>query len=311
MKTLIRLLMTSLLVFGNFSGLKASNPDLINLYLMSDVIFNKTFKTTEGKSLIFEGSSGDVRIYTWDKQEVRLRIFGDPDALDKLDLLYYETSSGIKIKIKRISSIWSFFFGKVYVDYELTVPKKYNLNVLTSGGDILVKNLTGDAKLKTSGGDIKLESISGDLNATTSGGDIVLKNINGKVNAITTGGDIRLEEIEGDVNCTTTGGDIRIKVRNGSVSAKTTGGDIIIDLYGKEKGVKASTVGGNIRVTLDNDFQGYFSLSTIGGDVSYDFHMTNIFSKSSSKLEAEVGKSEPRIECKTTGGDIKILKRSN
>ncbi len=300
-----------ILVLSQLLQGKASNLDLVNLYLLSDVIFSKTFKTTEGKTLIFEASSGDVRIYTTDKPEIRFRIFGDSDALDKLDILYYETSSGIKIKVKRISSIWSFFFGKVYVDYELLVPKKYNLNIVSSGGDILVKNLTGDAKLKTAGGDIKAESIFGEVNVNTSGGDIILKNINGKVSAITTGGDIRLEEIEGDVTSTTTGGDIRLKVKNGSINAKTTGGDILIDLFGKEKGIKASTVGGDIRVTIDDDFQGYFSLYTIGGDVYSDFQMTNIFSKSSSKLEGEIQKSEPKIECKTTGGDIKILRRGN
>ena len=309
MKTAFKLLVIIILASAIFGEVKASNPDLVNLYFMGDVIFNKTFKTTEGKTLILEASSGDVRIYTTDKPEIRLRIFGDPDALEKLDLVYSETSTGVKIKVKRISSIWSFFFGKVYVDYELLVPRKYNLNIVASGGDILLKNLIGDAKLKTAGGDIKAEEISGEVNATTSGGDIILKNIYGNVNAYTTGGDIRLDGIEGDVNSTTTGGDIRIKVKNGNVNAKTTGGDIVIDLSGKDKGVKASTVGGDIRVTLDEDFQGYFSLNSVGGDLYYDFPMTNTFSKRSSKLEAEIVKSEPKIECKTTGGDIKILRR--
>lgn len=311
MKTSIKTLLMSILIFGFFSQAKAVKPDIVNLYLLSDVIFNKTFKTSEGKTLIFEVSSGDVRIYTTDKPEIRFRIFGDADALDKLDILYYETSSGIKIKVKRITSIWSFFFGRVYVDYELLVPRRYNLNIISSGGDILVKNLAGSAKLKTSGGDIKAEQIYGEVSSTTSGGDIILRNITGNVNATTTGGDIRLEDIEGDVSTSTTGGDIRLKVKNGSVSARTTGGDIVIDLYGKEKAIKASTVGGDIRVTLDDDFQGYFNLSTIGGDVYYDFQMTNIFSRSSSKLEGELNRSEPKVECKTTGGDIKILKRGN
>ncbi len=311
MRASIKIFVMSIFIFSFSTQAKAYNPDLVNLYLLSDVIFNKTFKTTEGKTLIFEASSGDVRIYTTDKPEIRFRIFGDTDALDKLDILYYETSSGIKIKVKRISSIWSFFLGKIYVDYELLVPKRYNLNIISSGGDILVKNLTGAVKLKTSGGVIKAEQIYGEVNSTTSGGDIVLKSIIGNVNAMTTGGDIRLEEIEGDVNTSTTGGNIRLKVKHGLVSAKTTGGDIVIDLYGKEKAIKASTIGGDIRVTLDDDFQGYFNLSTIGGDVYCDFQMTNIFSKSSSKLEGELKKSEPKVECKTTGGDIKVLKRGN
>ncbi len=290
-------------------SLQARNPDLISYLLMGDVSVNKAFKTSEGKTLIFEGTGGDIRIYTIDKPEVRLKIYGDQDALEKIEFLYSENSEGMKIKIKRISSIWNFLFSQSYVYYDLIIPKRYNLNISSSGGDILLKDLVGEVKIKTSGGDIRLEKNEGNVSTTTRGGDIILREIKGSAKAITTGGDIKLEKIEGETYCTTTGGDISIQSSNGKVYATTTGGDIYIDYSGVNKGIKASTVGGDIRLTLDEMTEGYFYLSTIGGDIDNQFSLTKIYSYKSSKVEGEINKPDPRIECTTTGGDIRIRKR--
>lgn len=289
--------------------IQAKIPDLLNFYLMGDVIVNKSFKTSEGKTLIFEGTGGDIRIYTSEKPEVKLKIYGDEDALEKIEFLYSENSEGIKLKIKKITSIWNFLFSRSYVDYDLIIPKKYNLNINSSGGDIFLKNLIGEVKIKTSGGDIRLENIEGSVSVTTRGGDIILREIKGNVKTITTGGDIKLEKIEGETYCTTTGGNISIQSNNGKVYATTTGGDIYIDYSGVNKGIKASTVGGDIRLILDEKIEGYFYLSTIGGDVDNQFSLTKIYSYKSSKIEGEINKPDPRIECTTTGGDIRIRKR--
>jgi DUF4097 and DUF4098 domain-containing protein YvlB len=307
MKTLKRLAFV-ILLFNSF--LFAENPDIANIILLSDVIIEKSFKTSEGKTLIFESSSGDIRIYTSDKPEVRIKIYGDPDVIDRIDLIYSENQDGMKIKVKKITSFWGFFSRSFYIDYDLIIPKKYNVVINSSAGDVYLKNLTGNIKIKNSAGDLKIENINGNISATTSGGDIILKKIFGDVDVSTTGGDMKLEEIKGDVNCSTTGGDIKIKSQDGKVNAKTTGGDIVIDYSGSNKGIRANTVGGDVRLILDSNFEGYFYLSTLGGDINYDFQFTRIFEKRSSRLEGEINKSEPRVECKTTGGDIVISKRS-
>lgn len=306
---MLKLIKAFILVFVFKSILFPKAPGVVKLYLMGEIIFDKTFQTKEGKTLNFESSAGDIRIYTSDNPEVRIKIYGDKDALDRIDLIYSENIDGIKIKVKKISTLWGLFSKSFYVDYDLIVPKKYNLNIVAGSGDIYLKNLTGNVKFKTFGGDIRIENIKGEINVSTSGGDIFLNKIVGNIESYTSGGDIILKEISGDINSTTTGGDIRIQSKNGSVNAKTTGGDIMIDYSGENKGIIASTVGGDIQVTLDQNFEGSFYLTTIGGDIRNEFQLTSIYEKKSSKLKGEIAKKEPRIECKTTGGDIKILKR--
>lgn len=125
----------------------------------------------------------------------------------------------------------------------------------------------------------------------------------------TIGGDIKLNSISGNIECQTTGGDLKIVSKDGSVNARTTGGDIFIDYFGENKEIRISTICGNINLTIDENFEGYFSLSTIGGDIINDFQMTNIYERRQNKLDGEIGRREPRVELKTTGGDIKIIKR--
>ena len=306
---MLKLIKIFILTITFKSFLFAGPPDIIKLYLMGEIIFDKTFQTKEGKTLVFESSAGDIRVYTSDKPEVRIKIYGDEDALDRIDLIYSENIDGIKIKVKKISSFWGFFSKSFYVDYDLIVPKKYNLNIVSGSGDVYLKNLLGNVRIKTSGGDTKIEGVEGEVYVSASGGDIFLNKIIGNVKSHTSGGDIILREISGEINSSTTGGDIKIQSKNGSINAKTTGGDITIDYAGENKGIIASTVGGDIYLILDKTIEGFFSLSTIGGDIINEFNLTSLYEKKSSKLEGELNKKEPRIQCKTTGGDIKIIKR--
>ena len=43
--------------------------------------------------------------------------------------------------------------------FEIQVPKDFNIETYTAGGDIKLQNVKGSVKLKTSGGDINLSAI--------------------------------------------------------------------------------------------------------------------------------------------------------
>ena len=64
--------------------------------------------------------------------------------------------------------------------YTVTVPTTYNVHLGTSGGDIHVSDLHGEAICKTSGGNLDLGNIQGNVDAKTSGGDVKLASATGK-----------------------------------------------------------------------------------------------------------------------------------
>jgi DUF4097 and DUF4098 domain-containing protein YvlB len=148
------------------------------------------------------------------------------------------------------------------VDYRVSVPLKFNLDLETQGGDLNVGNLDGEFRGKTAGGDISSGDISGPVEVVTAGGDITLGNMGQRVEARTAGGAIHLKDVKGDAVLETSGGEIVTGVINGSVNARTAGGDIV--LRGASGPVRAETAGGQIQI---GQCQGSVKAQTAGGSI--------------------------------------------
>ncbi len=241
-------------------------------YYSSDdlqLIKEKSFNISQGKNLVVELNSGDVKVTYWDKAEVSVKIFGDDDAIDKMNFSVEGNDEEIRVigKKKSSSSSW---FNSIDVEVEIKVPTEFNLEISTSGGDIKCGGIKGKAKLNTSGGDVWADKFSGDLSVTTSGGDIFLFCRDAEINAVTSGGDIRLE------------------------------------YEGENKGIEISTSGGDIEVKLPKMFNADIDLSTSGGDVSCSLSMTNVKKSSDSRLVGDLNGGGEKLSAHTSGGDISV-----
>ena len=210
---------------------------------------------------------------------------------------------------------------KISYDYDVVVPQNYNLSMKTSGGDIDVSYISGEAYLKTSGGNVDVSHLTGRLTAKTSGGDITLDKVKGVANVRTSGGDIEVNDSDGKLEGTTSGGDVDITYCKAEVDMHTSGGnidfkDIIgskiygrtsggnIDVTGIEGDVDVHTSGGNIEAM---DIKGEFEGSASGGNIEFDRIMGHIdVNTSGGNIIGEhvVG----RIIGKTSGGRIEIEK---
>lgn len=274
-----------------------------------ELIKEKNLPTQEGKNLYLSTARGDVRINSWDKNEVQVKIFGNERAKNKMTFTVEEISDGIQVEGKSTASSWLSFWKSTRVRYEIVIPKKYNSKASTSGGDLYLDDLTGNVKFSTSGGDIKVQKVTGKVDASTSGGDIRLAYIVGPIKCSTSGGDISVKESKGDISTSTSGGDISLQISNGKVSASTSGGDIRVDYSGANQGIKLKTSGGDISLKVDSDFSGNIDLSSLGGDVSCDLPLTSITKKKSSALIGAANSGGADVECSTLGGDIRIRKR--
>lgn len=148
------------------------------------------------------------------------------------------------------------------VDYQVSVPLKFNLNLETQGGDLKIGNLDGEFDGKTAGGDISSGDVAGPVRVETAGGDISLGNVGQRVEAHTAGGAIRLKDVKGDAELETSGGEIVTGVISGSVNARTAGGDIV--LRGAAGQVRAETAGGQIQI---GQCQAGVDAQTAGGNI--------------------------------------------
>jgi Toastrack DUF4097 len=232
-------------------------------------IKEKSFPTTEGKTLFVKVSGGDVDLSSWDKNEVYVKILGNENAEEKFNFEINSTDNGVEIVSKKKDSGMNWFHN-IKLKVEVKVPAKYNSDINTSGGDIVYNGINGTAELNTSGGDIDGKGFSGKLEISTSGGDIKLFGSNTEINA------------------------------------NTSGGDISLNYSGTNMGIDLSTSGGDITVNLPEDFKASMELSTSGGDVSCSFSMSNVTKMSHSKLIADLNGGGKKLDASTSGGDIDV-----
>ena len=196
--------------------------------------------------------------------------------LDSYALKARATPSGVEITGTLPPQAARAAAAQFWVQFEVAVPRGYNVEVNTEAGDITTGDIGGTAylhtlggsirtgrigapgirdaawgrstaKLETEGGHIQVLDVAGDLTAFTGGGHINVGNIAGDASLRTGGGHIRAGQIGGRAELDSVGGgNITVAHAGSYVSVRTGGGQID---FGEVRGsVHAQTGGGGIRV---------------------------------------------------------------
>ena len=235
------------------------------------VIHEKSFKISPGKKLNVTADAGNVIITVWDKSEVYIKITGNDNAQDKFDYSFNASNDEVTVTAERKGG-WN-WFSNIKLKVEVKVPKNFNVNANTSGGDIKIGGVNGGIYLKTSGGDIWGDRFEGNFYASTSGGDI-------------------------NLYCS-----------NAIIEASTSGGDIELEYTGVNQGIELKTSGGDIDVKVPTDFDAKAELRTSGGDVDCNLTMNNVTKLSETKIDANINKGGKPLIAVTSGGDITVYKK--
>ena len=156
-------------------------------------------------------------------------------------------------------------YSRMNASYTLHVPKKFDLDLRTSGGDIAAVDVSGNLKAHTSGGKLEFADLEGTLTADTSGGSIKVEGCRCPIEIKTSGGGISVVNSTGVLHAETSGG--RIEVRNlvGDADLETSGGSLILEkIRGKLVG---RTSGGSIHTSLPGEVAGDMRLQTSAGNI--------------------------------------------
>lgn len=212
------------------------------------------------------------------------------------------------------------------VRFEISVPRSYNVDLETRGGNIEVSDLDGEVRTETAGGNLTFGDIDGTVWAHTAGGNIQLESSSGSAEIRTSGGNITIGEVEGTVDAETSGGSIHISRAGGEVRAETAGGNVTIDDVAGT--VDARTSGGNVAATITAQPAGGCRLETsagtvtvtltagIGfdvdaetsvGGVSTDFSVDGRVSRNA--LQGTINGGGPELRLRTSAGSIRIRER--
>jgi len=302
---------------------------------------SKSFDVAPGGSLVVEVDRGDIAIQSAAQDSVQIEVTreagGSQSKAETIlkDHLVSTTLTGNKVEVRAEytgpkKSGWFGSAPKLQVSYVITVPRTFDVELKTAGGNIKVVELTGSVKVNTSGGNLSFEKIVGPVSGRTSGGHINLSGAKGNVELRTSGGHLALSDIEGDLSARTSGGHVKVSNVTGKVDLKTSGGNI--GLAALSGSVTAATSGGHVTAEFPTQPGGDCSLSTSGGNitiglgetVAVDVDLSTGGGRTSTeipvatmvegepkrgKLEGKINGGGPLIKGRTSGGNIQIQKK--
>jgi hypothetical protein len=248
----------------------------------------------EGGRLVVRADFGslDVKPGAGDRVECRVRLRAYTSNEDEAkryfrnyDLSLRQLESGLYLTGKLSQQRHAHM--SLGAEFEITVPLRFNLDLVTNGGGIEVERLQGALQAVTAGGDVRTGDVTGPVSVETAGGDVSLANVDAALHARTAGGSIRVGDVNGAAILETSGGEIVAGLVQGALRAETAGGDLI--LRGASGPIEARTAGGQIQVGQSG---GNVIAQTAGGSI---------------RLQGARG----RVEVKTAGGSIDLLQMRN
>jgi hypothetical protein len=230
----------------------------------------RSFDVQQAGRLTVETDIGSIKVKTADDDTVRVRIDveHEEDHRDELKIRIHNNGKDLHIKgklTKEGDRPWGKRDSGIHAKYHLTVPRKYDVDLKSSGRRISVDSLEGEVLSKTSGGSLNMGNIKGPVIGKTSGGSISLEGCVGTAEVKTSGGGIKIGKVDGEVVAHTSGGPISIDKACGNVIAKTSGGSINVnEVLG---GIEAKTSGGSVSATQSKQPEHDCMLSTSGGSI--------------------------------------------
>jgi TonB family protein len=241
-----------------------------------------TIPAKNGRSLRINVELGNVQVFTDGSAEISYHAIVEADSRDpgaekflqQFNFIVRQTPWGVALDAK---VPWQGLHGRFSATIEIHIPRHYNLEVSTGGGNIEVQDIDGRIRLISAGGNINVGRVGGGDDSgraghdavrdksdrlmvrsrspqepvplvaariETQGGHITAGDVAGTLRATTSGGHIITGSIGGDAILRTGGGQIFVRNIAGTAALDSGGGNIHIESAGSS--VTADTAGGGI-----------------------------------------------------------------
>jgi beta-lactamase regulating signal transducer with metallopeptidase domain len=143
---------------------------------VADSTFEQTISAAPGERLVLELSTGgEIVVQGWDEPRVRLRaaLSGRNWRETRVTLDRLGGSVRLRSRFERDLAETSTSHR-----FELWVPRRFDIQLSSSGGGVSIRDVSGDFRGHTGGGVIEIEGASGRAALSTGGGNIVVEGSN-------------------------------------------------------------------------------------------------------------------------------------
>jgi len=221
--------------------------------------FHQTYPLDKQGKVQLENVNGDVRIVTWDREEITVEAIKRGKKQQHLDEVKIEVDAKadhIRLKTKYPDSkLRRDKDNSVTVDYVLTVPKQSRLE--------RINTVNGGIEIAMVRGDVEASSVNGNVTADGLAGQVELSTVNGSVKAA-------FAQLKKSVSLKSVNGSVTVALppeTNAKVSAHTLTGGINSDFALQAK--KHFPIGQNLDGKLGEGGPAV-NLSTVNGAIRID-----------------------------------------
>jgi Putative adhesin len=176
--------------------------------------FQKKYEIGAGGHINVSSVSGNVKVTGYDGSVVMVTAVKEGRDRDMVEV--EDTSGGDRVELR--SRYAPNCNCNASINFTVQVPRsvKYSFDkISTASGDIEVRNVMGELRVRSASGDVTVEDVSGSINASSASGDVRVKDASGTVNASAASGDVDVEmtRVEGAENMefTSASGDVHVK----------------------------------------------------------------------------------------------------
>ena len=207
----------------------------------------KSFPVARGGVLHLETGGGSIRVQTSNDLVVTIlakeRIHAGNEAnadeiLKGLALSFAQQGNDITARAKFEGARPMFHsesWPPVGVDFLVTLPASFAVDLDSGGGRTTVGDLEGSVRAHTGGGELNLGRIAGGIEAATGGGSVRIESAENTLQVSTGGGSIEAAisgGLKGDCELQTSGGSMRLTVNRTAafnLDAVTSGSNVEIE----------------------------------------------------------------------------------
>jgi hypothetical protein len=252
---------------------------------------------------------GEVVVRTWDRDAVQ--VAAEHAESQRISI----ERSGRTIRVEPDSEHGGAFGRRV--DFRLTVPRSFALDIDGVGLSVDVEGAEGPVQITTVHGPIRVKGGRESIELESVNGSIHVEGAQGDLRVTGVAGGVTVRDFTGDLYAQSVGGSLTLEGINSSdVEAGSVGGTLTYQGGIQDGGkYRFGSHGGQIWLRLPGDINAHVEALTLAGSIEVEFpgarseppRGEGIPGLREKRLIFEVGTGSARIEVETFGGTVHIL----
>ena len=253
-------------------------------------VVNHTVRAASGETLTLDLETGSsIEVTPWDEPRVNVTVFFRDDDAEETNVHVGRDANGVLIRSRHNEHVQ---VQSTSLRMQIRTPRRFNMDLQSAGGDVILTGLEGTFRGTTGGGQILLDKMKGTADLTTGGGEVHVTDSHLDGDVTTGGGGVRIERTTGSISGSSGTGPVSKTDKRGRASISRSGGDVVLS---EAVDQSVSTGGGDIHIARGS---GYVAASTGGGNVRLE--------RMAGSVVATTGGGDIEVTMESTGGEQNV-----